>query len=234
MTINVKIIGLGGIGTALCDPLCRFMNYLKTEHFKVTLVDGDSYEIRNQERQIFNQIGNKATVKFNDLRGEYDDVMFDEFTEYVNTENVGEVIQENDIVFIGVDNHMTRKIISDYAQSSVKNITIISGGNEFTDGNVQIYIRKEGKDITPSLTAYHPEIEIPGDKSPEDMSCQELAESAPQLLFTNLTVATIMCWVFYRLVKTEGVPGLIGDKSEVYFDIVSMSALSKSREVPNN
>jgi molybdopterin/thiamine biosynthesis adenylyltransferase len=159
--------------------------------------------------------------------------MFAEFPEYVNTDNISEVIQEDDIVFIGVDNHATRKIISEYVQKSVNNITVISGGNEYTDGNVQIYIRKEGKDLTPSLTAYHPEIETPGDKSPEDMSCQELAESAPQLLFTNLTVATIMCWVFYRLVKTEDIPGLGLDKSEVYFDIVSMSVLSKTREVPN-
>lgn len=234
MAINVKIIGLGGIGTALCDPLCRYMNYLKEKSFTVTLVDGDSYELRNQERQSFTQIGNKARVKCTDLRLKFEHIRFDEFTEYVNEDNISEVIKENDIVFIGVDNHMTRKIISDYVQASVKDVIVISGGNEYTDGNVQIYIRKEGRDLTPSLTAYHPEIEKPDDKSPEDMSCQELEKSEPQLLFTNLTVATIMCWVFYRLVKTEGIPGLVSNVSEIYFDIVSMSVLSKKREVPNN
>ena len=144
------------------------------------------------------------------------------------------MIQEGDIVFIGVDNHASRKLISEYVQKSVSDVTVISGGNEYTDGNVQIYIRKEGRDLTPSLTAYHPEIEEPDDKSPEDMSCQELEKAEPQLLFTNLTVATIMCWVFYRLVKTEDILGLETKVSEIYFDIVSMSVLSKMREVPNN
>jgi hypothetical protein len=56
------------------------------------------------------------------------------------------------------------------------------------------------------------------------MSCEELSNSAPQLYFTNLGVATIMCWAFYNaIIRGKFL------KSEVYFDITTMTADSKSR-----
>ena len=90
----------------------------------------------------------------------------------------------------------------------------------------QIYVKKGGKELTPDICAYHPEIDSPTDKSPEDMSCEELSESSPQLFFTNLGAATIMCWAFYNVIIRNDV-----NISEVYFDIISMTSLSKMRKV---
>ena len=113
-----------------------------------------------------------------------------------------------------------------YSCKNLKDVTLISGGNDLTDGNVQIYIRKDGVDLTPDLCAYHPEIANPDDKLPEEMSCEELAESEPQLYFTNLGVATIMCWAFYNaVVKGQH------EKSEIYFDITQMASSAKMRIV---
>ncbi len=111
--------------------------------------------------------------------------------------------------------------------STLKNVVLISGGNELTDGNVQLYVRREGVDLTPKLTDYHPEIENPTDKSPDEMSCQELEESSPQLLFTNMSVATLMCQVFYNFMQGNV------KFSEVYFDMLDMCADSKVRAVPS-
>jgi hypothetical protein len=85
-------------------------------------------------------------------------------------------------------------------------VTLISGGNDGVEvetedgnkrgpyGNVQVYVKHDGEDTTPQLTRYHPEIMEPADKLPSDLSCAELAQSgAPQLLFTNLAVASAIC-----------------------------------------
>jgi hypothetical protein len=80
---------------------------------------------------------------------------------------------------------------------------------------VQIYVRQDGVDLTPSLTRYHPEIAHPQDRNPAELSCEELmAAGAPQLLFANLTVAALMLNAFYAWRQ-----GTL-DYSEVYLDIV--------------
>jgi hypothetical protein len=102
-----------------------------------------------------------------------------------------------------VDNHVTRKLVNDHC-AKLKNICLISGGNDGvgkdssgavrrgTYGNVQIYVRRGGRDLTPSLSEYHPEIANPKDKHPADLNCTELVVSKPQILFANLAVASAM------------------------------------------
>lgn len=223
---TISIIGLGGVGSILAGRLCRFLNYSKEIVDPVLLlVDGDAYEQKNYERQEFTRLGSKATIQTDDLTMQYPDISFESFTEYINPDNISNVIKNNDIVFLCVDNHKTRKVVSDYCKT-LQNVTLISGGNELTDGNVQLYVRKGGKDLTPDLCVYHPEINNPDDKLPDEMSCEELSHSEPQLYFTNLGVATIMCWVFYNaIIKGQT------NRSEVYFDILNMTTDAKTRVV---
>jgi len=223
--LNIVVIGLGGVGTILIERLARFLNYGNYES-TILLVDGDQYETKNYERQEFNELGNKADVKALELEMKFPNLSVDSYEAYINETNTIDVIKEEDIVFLCVDNHKTRNIISNYCKT-LKNITLISGGNELIDGNVQTYIRKGGVDITPDLCAYHPEISNPDDKLPDEMSCEELANAEPQLYFTNLGVATLMCWSFYKCI----IKGQVDEKSEVYFDILQMSANSQTRLV---
>jgi molybdopterin/thiamine biosynthesis adenylyltransferase len=226
MQLNITVIGLGGVGSILIERLCRFLNYSSDYDAELLLVDGDSYEMKNYERQEFNQIGNKADVKSTELMMKFPEVPIDSFEAYINETNIAEVVREGDIVFICVDNHKTRNIISNYSMQ-LKNVTIISGGNELTDGNVQIYVRREGKDLTPDLCAYHPEIANPEDQLPDEMSCEERSNSVPQLYFVNLGVATIMCWAFYKTI----VEGQVDQHSEIYFDMLRMSVNAQTRIV---
>lgn len=223
--LGIVIIGLGGVGSILSERLCRFLNFSKDLTADILLVDGDEYEAKNFERQEFIRMGNKADIKATELTMKFSNIRFDIFEAFVSKDNISEVITEGDIVFLCVDNHKSRMIVSNYCKE-LKNITLISGGNEYTDGNVQIYLRKGGKDLTPDLCAYHPEIQNPDDKLPDEMSCQELSESEPQLYFTNLGVATFMCWAFYNVVVREEY-----ERSEVYFDILNMTADAKIRTV---
>jgi len=220
------VVGLGGVGSILINRLGRFFNYNDDLEVGLLLVDGDEYEPKNFERQEFTQMGNKAEAKASELEIKFPEIIVDSYDAYINETNTAEVIKEGDVVFLCVDNHKTRNIISNYCKK-LKNVTLISGGNEFTDGNVQIYIRREGVDLTPDLGAYHPEIANPEDQLPDEMSCEELANADPQLYFTNLGVATLMCWAFYTAI----VKGQVDQQSEVYFDMLQMSANAQTRIV---
>lgn len=222
---EITIIGLGGIGSILADVMSRYENFAD-ENTKINLVDGDDYEVKNLKRQQFTKVGvNKATSKKEELESKFSNITFKEHPYFINKGNVENIITENSIVFVCVDNHKTRKIVNDTAES-LKDVTIISGGNELVDGNVQIFIKRGGEKITPSLADYHPEIANPEDKLPSEMSCEELVKSVPQLLFTNLTVATCMTWAYHNILKGNELSG-----SEIYFDISKMKLDSKQRKV---
>jgi len=221
--MKIVIIGLGGVGSILAEKVCRFINYGGFEEPEILLVDGDQYEPKNYERQEFIKIGNKADVKADELEVKFRNIDFDAFQEYINEKNIDSVIQNGNVVFICVDNHKSRMVINNYCRN-LSDVTLISGGNELTDGNAQLYVKKGGKELTPDLCAYHPEIANPDDKLPDEMSCEELSKSEPQLYFTNLGVATLMCWLFYNSVVNEQ-----HDRSEVYFDIQTMNSDSKIR-----
>jgi len=223
--MHIIIIGLGGIGSVLSNTISRYLNYHpEIDNVRITLVDGDNYEDRNLERQEFNEIGPKAEVKKIELSYLFRNIEYDYVYDYVTEDSLQNLVYDGDIVLLAVDNHKTRKIVSDHAKQ-LDNVLLISGGNELLDGNVQIYARKEGKDVTPSLTDYHPEIAEPSDKSPAEMSCEELAQAGEvQLYFTNLSVATLMCWAFYNVVFRSD-----AQRSEIYFDMAKMVADSKAR-----
>jgi len=227
---EVKIIGLGGIGSILVNKLVRFVNHFSHSGselgWEITLIDGDDFEVKNKERQEFLFLKNKAASKMDELNAIVSESIKYAIPEYITESNVSEAIREGDTILLCVDNHRTRKIISDYA-STLNDVIIISGGNDYTDGNVQMFIRANGKSLTPSLTDYHPEIMNPPDRLPTEMSCEELANSDPQLFFANLTAATIMCWMIYKVATT---PLEEVGFCESYFDIVSMAVNSVKRQ----
>ena len=224
MIKNFKIIGVGGIGTILSELVARFLNYTVDDLQIITLVDGDTFEPSNRTRQVFDSIGKKADVKVEELEEKFPGLSFMSFPHFITSENIDKVIEEGDLVFSCLDNHKTRKLISDKC-ITLQNITLISGGNELTDGNVQVYMRRGGVNITNPITHSHPEIQNPEDKSPHELSCEQLANtSTPQIIFTNFTAAAIMGNVFYNIYYDEFKP-----VDEIYFDIKTFNHLAKKR-----
>lgn len=223
---NIVVVGLGGVGSILIEKIGRFLNYAADTHADITLVDGDDYEVKNYMRQEFGRTGSKSDIKAKEVGYKFRNLSLTPIKLYIDPTNVGSIIQDGQIVFLCVDNHKTRMIVSNYCKT-LKDIILISGGNELTDGNVQIYVRKGGVDLTPDLCSYHPEIASPADKLPSEMTCEELAKSEPQLFFANLGVAFNMCCAFYRTV----VRGIVDDISESYFDIMTLCSDAKRRTV---
>ncbi len=107
-------------------------------------------------------------------------------------------------MFLCVDNHPTRKLVSQHWET-LPDVILFSGGNEGvnpprergTYGNVQIAVRDNGENRTVPITRYHPEITRTKDKLPHELSCGQLVASTPQILFTNLAVASAMLNAFF-------------------------------------
>ena len=219
-TPRIRVIGAGGIGLCLLPTLCRFLNY-GSEKFSFSnpelwIADGDNYEIKNAARQRFTRSDNKAVETAKLIIAEYPKIDARAFPNYVTEENVASIVQENDIIFSCVDNHATRRMLSEYC-GSMDNVVLISGGNEYTDGNIQVYVRKNRRDITlPLNSKYHPEIASPPDENPgQATGCAALAPSSPKLLITNNFVAALMLNAFYAVLTNN----LAYD--EAFADVVS-------------
>lgn len=223
-TTNIKIIGMGGIGTALIDPLCRYLNYDYEQRYIISIIDGDNFEESNQTRQQFDRLGNKADITIQRLKPVFRNILFKSIPEFATPESISYLITDNDIVFMGVDNHKTRKLVSDHVLL-LDDIILISGGNELTDGNVQIFIKEDGINITqPIANGYHPEILYPQDRSPDEISCGEIVESSPQIIFTNMTIAVYMLNAFYSYHQNGDIK-----YDEVYIDIMTGKSSPRKR-----
>jgi len=228
--MNIVVVGLGGIGTYLMDTLCRFLNYREDlRPISIMLIDGDEFEDRNIERQTFSEIGNKAEMKMEELSNKFRNLSFEFIGEYI-VEGPN-MFAERDTVLCCVDNHATRKIVNDMCKE-LNNITLISAGNDYTDGNAQIYARRDGIDMFPSLTDIHAEIKHPEDRNPADLGCMEEVESAPQLIFANHAAGFCMCMIFYNMLDEEEF--FKNKKGEIYFDIKTMAVSSKLRIPADN
>lgn len=227
--LKIKIVGCGGIGSWLMDPLCTLLNFSTVPSIEVALIDGDIYEERNRESQNFDLIGPKASVTAIRLKERFPRLFFVDYPTYLTQDNISTLIREHDIVAVCVDNQKTRKLISDRAVK-LDNITIVSGGGEFTDGVVLVHVRRNGNNLTPPLAnKYHPEIQHPGDNTPADEKGDEgqVPVASPQLVATNFAIASLMLNALYQFVT--------GDMksvkyNEVFVDITTNQAKSRLRQ----
>ena len=213
----IKAIGAGGIGGCLLRLLCQYLAFEKPGS-AIVIIDGDKFEPKNAQRQQFTSLGNKAEVSATDLSRLYPQLRISARGEYGVGDNIYGLIEERDEVFSCVDNHATRKLISDRAEE-LEDILLISGGNTLTDGNAQIFLRRNGEDVTlPIVNKFHPELAHPTDKNPGDLSCGEQMESTPQILLTNNMVAAIMLNAYFAHLNGKL------NYDEVYVDILTNNA----------
>lgn len=215
--LSVRLVGLGGIGGIVARYLCV---YLASLHWpaRVVFIDGDTFEFGNAARALFSCFGNKAEVARADLLEHFADspLTLVAVDQYLSSENIGHLLPAggHEFVILCVDNHGTRKLVSDYVAGrkgwpGVDDICVISAGNDpvardargrmlqGTYGNCQVFLRRRGRSVTPSLTDLHAEIEAADDRLPGDAGCAEMLDSAPQLLFANLMSASAICNTFW-------------------------------------
>jgi molybdopterin/thiamine biosynthesis adenylyltransferase len=239
---RIIVVGAGGVGTWLSAGLVRMLEW-KYPGSALIIVDGDTYEQRNLERQDFTQMGNKASVKALELSKQFNNTTIIPIPKWVvsddhpptdddsNKIKASQLIAENDIVIAVVDNFAARKILFDTA-SKLDNIDVFTGGNDDNlFGSIYHYRRRNGVDITSHPSETHPEYQNPPDRNPGEMSCQERAEveGGTQLLATNMAVAAFILGRIQHTIVSEQNP----EQSEIYFDLGLGMAQPYNRMVVN-
>lgn len=237
--MNIVIVGVGGIGSWFVDFLSKWLYnspYLEAEKVVINMIDGDKIEMKNKTRQSFKQFddGFKVNIKVEELINNYGDrieyqthPLFIAETSSNKTIAISETIHDGDHVFLCVDNHKTRKQILEYVQE-LKNIFLVNMTNDEFDGSVQYYFKMNGKQMTENILNYHPEIKEAKDKSPDEMSCEELYNSGGvQIIFANINAALIGC-EYYRMFLSGKLKKYL---SEAYFDINEIKTVLAERKM---
>ena len=201
---NFVLIGNGGIGSNICVNLMKLISYHKNngtikDNITLKICDGDTVEIKNAIRQDFmvSDNGKKKTdvttkyVKSMSTGIANNTINIVSYPYYVKPDNIESVIQEGDIVLVGVDNYVTRYLIEEHTKSLNK-VFVVYGGNDYDDGDVNVLIKENGKYITPLLTDKHPEVKERIEKYPDEVSCEVATPSSPQLIIANLSAGLYM------------------------------------------
>lgn len=195
--MQILIIGCGGTGSALIKELARFLSG-HTRHdynLKVTLIDGDIVEKKNLDRQAYtiNDINhNKAeamAIAVNEVFG----VDFYYYPYYITRiEQMQDLLKdkEGSIIIGCVDNHHCRQVLHQTFEEE-DSLIYIDAANEYQTGEVVVAIKTKGMIISPDRAAYFPEILDKKQKSVEELSCEEMNQSSPQHVVTNVLAANI-------------------------------------------
>lgn len=209
----IIICGCGGTGSNLAPMLSRM---LKNEIFY--LIDGDTVEGKNIERQTFQNFdigSNKARALSKKLNSNFPNKHYflDKYLE--SAEEIKQLLVDRttgkDIEFISriiiigcVDNNASRKILEDaYTQIKKKfakkkiQVHYIDSGNEDNFGTVLVdYLRSNFMDLNT-------------DDHPATHCCNEIAAGNLQQYQINLDMALAIAKVVFSIVEEKEVPTCI-------------------------
>jgi hypothetical protein len=208
------LVGAGGTGGWLCEPLSRLLRFHPEALRFLTIVDGDSFEEHNHERQAGALNGmNKAEVAKDRLprHAAY------AHPHYIEGEDLRQIISDADydivsnrsrndvdgvvLVVMAVDNDKTRASILDWIYDVYGgDVLILNPGNGYTSVTCSASFRLGGVVIGQDLRDTFPQYKDPQDRSPTEGSCAEEVESSPQLLAANLgsawaTLCAVQAWL---------------------------------------
>lgn len=204
---QVFVIGVGGTGSHLIEPLTKLLGYHKNGTNRITIIDGDSYEEGNGNRQFFNPefVGvNKAEATCRKLPWLgltpvptfVNDVVFKNILDGTLEDKNSSVL-----VVMSVDNHASRKaLIETMDNSGFKNYAVISPGNGYSDGQIITYCVVDGVAVTGHPLKRYADIANPPDHIP-GFGCEIEAVSSPQLIIANASAAVGVLWVVNALLE---------------------------------
>lgn len=203
---NFVVVGAGGIGHFLAPVLAKYLSF-KHPGSKLTIVDGDKIEDKNLARVY--EVSAVGEMKAHVLASTCinliprDSLTVETVDEYITPDTYERYHRkwcvDGTVIFGCVDNNKTRV----YLESLVKKLNngiFVVGGNSYHEGQAQLYVRLDGKNITPPITEFAPELldeSDPLNVFPDEKDCTTEYESEPQLILVNMTVASTMLNLFY-------------------------------------
>src|SRR5690349_3542877 len=111
------LIGAGGTGSHFIGPVLAYLNSWHNNEggeWNFTIIDGDSYEAKNLERQMFNPqyVGmNKAQA----LATAYSQYPVQPIAQFVGEHELRQIMDEGSVIFLGVDNYSVRALVEKIA-----------------------------------------------------------------------------------------------------------------------
>ena len=218
---------------------------------ELLLIDGDSFEPKNKERQNFDKMGNKAVVKASQLIPLFPRTKIIPVPSWI-VESVDEKVDDSDednedgtssrkiaasallgahdnlVVYAVVDNHKCRATIVNAAKNCNNIDVFLAGNDDGMYGTTYHYQIRDGVEVTCDPVAYHPELENPPDRNPGELSCEERAqiEGGTQLVAINRMVAAVLLCQTQRNI-IEGQP--VGNSAATFFDMYSCEFMADSR-----
>ena len=138
---RITVIGCGGIGGETIEMLARM------GVGELVLVDKDAFDLSNLNRQTLASIADlgldKSAVAAEKVRLINPYVKTETFNEHVDSENIGRVIGDSDIVIDALDNVLTRVIVSRKAREI--GIPYIHGAIHGTMGQITVFLPNSDK-----------------------------------------------------------------------------------------
>lgn len=154
---KVCIIGAGALGSVIANNLCRAgVGFIR-------IIDRDVVEEVNLQRQVLfteDDVKNcltKSEAIYNHLKNANSEVFIEQITIDINSSNIGNQIQDVDLVIDGTDNFETRFLINEACHKY--QIKWIYGGVVASWGGTMNILYGE----SPCLRCLMPEMPIPGE-----------------------------------------------------------------------
>jgi hypothetical protein len=186
------IVGCGGIGAWLAHVLVR---QLKSDEHSLVLIDGDTVETKNLNRQFFSEADvdtTKVAALAAKLRVLEPSMTIEEHPEYLADASE---LQDGSNLFVCVDNHPARALC--LSLSDEFNVNCYLAGNEYFTAEAMFYLPAwRNTALDPRI--YYPEILQDQTNDPRfpDSCTGEAQNAAPQLATANFTAANFVMDLF--------------------------------------
>lgn len=224
------MIGCGGTGSHLLEPMTRLLLHHPDSEVDrlmpgLTLVDGDRFDAGNAARQLGAYAGAwKADVALDRVVRLLPNAV--SVPRYLDRYLFKDLIlgslgstEQALLLVLAVDNHATRRdCLLELGESRWGTFLCLSPGNDLAIGQVHVWARVDGKDVTSSPLACdpdghpaHPEIHHPRDRIPGG-GCLEEQAATPQLIVANALAAAGCLLAVQAWLDDEKIP------DEVVFD----------------
>lgn len=206
MKNTIVLIGCGGTGYHMADNLVRLARSI--EDTELYLIDGKRVLNKNLARQYGEDdvgkpkaelLANKLTQS---LLGADDSLRITPITEFVEYSNFSEhpwIEAEQLTIFSAVDLNSSRILLEDIIEDRDE-VTFLSAGNAFTDGQAVLFRKRNGEHLDPLPSEIDPEILDNEGVMPSDIPCDEAVISEPQLALANSQSGLSMLSLWYSQV----------------------------------
>lgn len=193
------VIGCGGIGQFVLPALCKLLYYHPNGTCDITIIDGDTYEPNNYDRQFVTKCGENKAIGLSKQLPNYVKVI-PEFVNHCNVVKILNSLVPPVLVIPAVDNLATRHILIKNLDRLGIDYYWVCPGNEYESYQVSFH---KGELFSHPFERYK-NLAYPVDNLPG--SCLEETPSSPQLIAANMSAAAATICYVTNILDNKAIP----------------------------